>query len=53
MLSKVRDFVHKKTLQSIHLFYCCLVWAQNINSGKSIPLHLTKEIFTTNVFFES
>ena len=37
MLSKVRRFVHKKTLKSIyhtifesHLFYSCIVWAQNI-----------------------
>ena len=41
MLSEVRYFVHKKTLKSIyhaifesHLFYSCLVWAQNINSIK-------------------
>ena len=40
MLSKVRHFVHKKTLKSIchaifesHLFYSCLVWAQNLNSN--------------------
>ena len=37
MLSKVRNFVYKKTLKSIyhtifesHLFYSCIVWAQNI-----------------------
>ena len=39
LLSKVRHFVHKKTLKSIYhpifesqLFYSSLVWAQNINS---------------------
>ena len=43
MLSKVRHFIHKKTLKSIyhaisesHLFYSCLVWAQNINSIKRL-----------------
>ena len=43
MLSKLRYFVHKKTLKSIyhaifesHLFYSCLVWAQNINSIKRL-----------------
>ena len=38
MLSKVRHFFHKKTksiyhaIFESHLFYSCLVWAQNINS---------------------
>ena len=41
MLSKVRHFIHKRTLKSIyhvifesHLFYFCLVWVQNIHSIK-------------------
>ena len=43
MLSKVRHFVHKKTLKSIyhaifesHLLCSCLAWAQNINSTKKL-----------------
>ena len=43
MLSKVRQFVYKKTLKSIyhtifksHVFYSCLAWAQNINSIKRL-----------------
>ena len=66
MFSKIRDFVHKKTLKSIyhaifesHLFYSCLAWAQNIYSIKRLLLikdyiyYFTKEIFTANVLFES
>ena len=51
MLSKVRHFVHKKTLKSIyhaifesHLFYSCLVWAQNINSIKRLYILQKKSL---------
>ena len=51
MLSKVRYFVHKKTLKSIyhaifesHLFYSCLVWAQNINSIKRLYILQKKSL---------
>ena len=52
MLSKVRHFVHKKTLKSIchaifesHLFYSCLVWAQNINSIKRLYILQKKSLW--------
>ena len=51
MLSKVRHFVNKKTLKSIyhaifesHLFYSCLVWAQNINSIKRLYILQKKSL---------
>ena len=51
MLSKVRHFVHKNTLKSIyhaifesHLFYSCLVWAQNINSIKRLYILQKKSL---------
>ena len=59
ILSKVRHFVHKKTIKTIYyaifesqFFYSCLVWAQNINSIKK-TLYFTKEIFAARVLFES
>ena len=52
MLSKVKHFVHKKTLKSIchaifesHLFYSCLVWAQNINSIKRLYILQKKSLW--------
>ena len=51
MLSKVRHFVHKKTLKSIyraifesHLLYSCLVWEQNINSIKRLYILQKKSL---------
>ena len=51
MLSKVRHFVHKKTLKSIyhatfesHLFYSSLVWVQNINSIKRLYILQKKSL---------
>ena len=52
MLSnKVRHFVHKKTFKSTyhaifesHLFYSCLVWAQNINSIKTLYILQKKSL---------
>ena len=54
MLSKVRHFVDKKTLKSIyyatfesHLFYSCLVWAQNTNSIKRLYILQKKSLRLT------
>ena len=51
MLSKVKHFVHKKSLISIYhaifesqLFYSCLVWAQNINSIKRLYILQKKSL---------
>ena len=51
MLSKVRHFVQKKTFKSIyhaifesHLFYSCLVWAQNIYSNKRLYILQKKSL---------
>ena len=50
MLSKVRHFVHKKTLKHYNaifesrLFYACLVWAQNINSIKRLYILQEKSL---------
>ena len=51
MLSNIRHFVHKKTLKSIyhaifesHLYYSCLVWAQNINSIKRFHILQNKSL---------
>ena len=55
MLSKVRHFVHKKTLKHYHaifeshLFYSCLASAQNINSIKR--LYILQEKYLRLIYF--